>query len=134
MRSSVRDPFEGVCPFHGNCIEGLASARAIEARTGMPAQALPDGHPVWELVAQHLAELSIAILLATSPEVVVLGGGVMKREVLLPLVRQEVTARLGGYPARVGRVVQPQLEVPGLAGALLLADAVAEPFGGPQGV
>jgi len=51
----VHDPFAGGCPYHGDCLEGLASAPAIEARWGAPGEKLPAGHAAWELEAHYLA-------------------------------------------------------------------------------
>jgi len=119
-----RDPFAGNCPYHGDCLEGLAAAPAIEARWGQPAQALPDEHPAWELEAHYLA-LGIANLsLVFSPQRVILGGGIMRREQLYPAVRAKVSALLNGY------IDAPEIVPPGLGaragvlGAIALAQAM----------
>lgn len=83
-----RDPFGGVCPFHGDCWEGLASGRAIEAR---------DGQADWELEAHYLALGLVSVTLVLSPERIVIGGGVMNHPGLVELVRREIAALLNGY-------------------------------------
>ncbi|HXA67413.1 MAG TPA: ROK family protein [Bryobacteraceae bacterium] len=119
-----RDPFAGNCPYHGDCLEGLAAAPAIEARWGQPAQALPDEHPAWELEAHYLA-LGIANLsLVFSPQRVILGGGIMRHNDLYPMLRGKVSALLNGY------IDAPEIVPPGLGaragvlGAIALAQAI----------
>ena len=127
-----RDPFEGVCPYHGDCWEGLASGRAIEARWGKPAEELDDESPVWELEAHYLALGLVSVMCVLSPERIVVGGGVARRDALLPLVQREVLSLMNGYldstvvrdrisdyitpPALGGRA--------GVLGAIALAEAV----------
>ena len=91
------DPFPGVCPYHGDCLEGLASGPAIEKRWGDPGERLPDGHPAWPLEARYLGLGVAGLVCALSPELVVIGGGVMKRPPLLSMVRRAVLDSLGGY-------------------------------------
>ena len=91
------DDFDGVCPYHGDCLEGLASGPAIERRWGRRPGLLPDDHPAWELEAGYLAA-SIANLVCTlSPRLVVMGGGVMERRSLLAKIRAGVRDLLAGY-------------------------------------
>src|SRR5579862_7150476 len=75
----ARDPFTGNCPFHGDCLEGLAAGPAIAARWGQPGHLLPDGHPAWDLEAEYLALGLVNWACTLSPETIVLGGGVMQR-------------------------------------------------------
>ena len=90
------DPFEGACPYHGDCLEGLASGAAIHARAGIPAEDVTDER-TWQLVAEYLA-LGIAnVTSVLSPERVVIGGGVMGRPLLLPRIRERVKLLLAGY-------------------------------------
>lgn len=92
------DTFEGVCPFHGDCIEGLASGPAIEARAGMPASQLPPDHPAWEYVAHGLAQMLHTMVLTTAPLRILLGGGVMSAQShLFERIRRELQRSLGGY-------------------------------------
>jgi fructokinase len=115
------DPFPGSCPFHGDCLEGLASASAIEARRGRPAAELPDDDPVWALEAHYLALGMVNLICAASPQRIVLGGGVLRRTGLLERVREEVDALLAGYVA-MPELVPPALgDRAGVLGALELA-------------
>jgi fructokinase len=121
------DPFAGVCPFHGDCWEGLASGQAVQARWGRPPAELDD-EAAWELEARYLALGLVAVISVLSPERIVIGGGVMKREGLVALVRREVVALLNGYveaAARHGYITLPALgSQAGVLGAIALAEAL----------
>ncbi len=91
------DAFRGSCPYHGDCLEGLASGTAIAARFGAKASELPDEDPFWEIEALYLAQALVDYLLVLSPEIMILGGGVMKRSRLLALVRTEFARLSAGY-------------------------------------
>jgi fructokinase len=91
------DPFPGVCPYHADCLEGLASGRAIGARVGFPSENLDHGNEIWRLEANYLGAGTLNLMTVVSPQRIVLGGGVMKQPLLLDLVRREVAARMGGY-------------------------------------
>ncbi|MGD9029528.1 MAG: ROK family protein [Anaerolineae bacterium] len=92
-----RDPFDGVCPYHGDCLEGLATGPAIEARWGKRGEDLPQDHPAWPLEAHYLALGLMAIICTLSPQRVILGGGVMERLFLFPMIRSRVQDLLNGY-------------------------------------
>ena len=99
------DKFAGICPFHGDCIEGLASGPAIEARAGLPASQLSADHPAWDYVAHGLAQLLHTMVLTTAPSRIFLGGGVMAAQThLFERIRQELVRSLNGY------VEAPELE------------------------
>lgn len=99
------DPFPGACPFHGDCLEGLASGPAIEARWGSKGQDLPPDHRAWELEATYLA-LGVANLVFTmSPQRIILGGGVMHQPGLFPAIRRKVLDLLNGY-IRVDKITE----------------------------
>ena len=93
------DPFPGVCPFHGDCFEGLAGGPALARRWRKPAENLPNRHPAWDLEAQYIAYALVNVIVTLSPRRIVLGGGVMERRLLFPLIRQKVSESLNGYIA-----------------------------------
>jgi fructokinase len=130
------DPFDGVCPYHGDCWEGLASARALERRWGAPPVDLDDDPAIWELEARYLALGIVAVTCILSPERVILGGGVMMRPQLVELVRRDVRELLNDYidaPALRdgldGYVTLPALgSRAGVLGAIALAATAATPL------
>jgi fructokinase len=94
------DHWPGSCATHGDCVEGLASGTAIAARAGLPADQVPGESPVFACVAHALAQLVQAIVLATAPRRIILGGGVMQsRPDLLPRIRALLLQSLNGYLA-----------------------------------
>ncbi|NWF82573.1 MAG: ROK family protein [Bryobacteraceae bacterium] len=113
--------FMGVCPYHGNCLEGSASGPAIEARWGKPAVQLPPGHPAWMIEAGYLAQACLSISLILSPERIVLGGGVMDQPHLLGMVRARLAELNRGY-IPLPELSAPGLKYPGLTGAFVLAE------------
>jgi fructokinase len=129
----ARDPFAGGCPFHGDCLEGLASGPAIEARWGTAPRELPAEHPAWALEAEYLAAGLHNLVCTLSPRRIVIGGGVLHEPCLLPLVRAELTRLLNGYiqtaeiVEEIDRfVVLPELgDRAGVLGALVLAEEAA---------
>jgi fructokinase len=132
----AKDPFSGMCPSHGDCLEGLACGPAIERRWGVAATELPEDHHAWTLEAEYLA-LGISTWIYTlSPERVALGGGVMEQRQLFPLIRARVRSLLGGYlstPA-VGDRIDEYIVPPALGGQsgvlgaiALAADALRDP-------
>jgi fructokinase len=92
-----RDPFPGACPYHGDCLEGLASGPAIAKRWGQPAETLASDHPAWVLQAHYLALALVNLICTLSPERIIIGGGVMEQPQLFPLIRAEVQQLLNGY-------------------------------------
>jgi fructokinase len=126
--------FSGVCPFHGDCLEGLASGPAIIARAGARLEQLPADHAQWEIEADYLGQLCALLLMTLSPQRIVLGGGVMSQTQLLAPIRRRLQHWAGGYIDRtevlseIDRyVVSPALaDKAGVRGALALAmDAAA---------
>jgi len=91
------DPFPGVCPYHGDCLEGLACGPSIEQRWGKRAENLPADHPAWRLESRYLAAGLVNIVCTLSPRRIIMGGGVMEQEHLFPLIREELAALLHGY-------------------------------------
>jgi len=125
-----RDPYPGHCPFHGDCWEGLACGPAITARWQQPSDTLPAGHPAWELEAHYIALALMNIICTLSPRRIILGGGVMAHEPLLPMIRSQVQELLGGYvqsPA-ILQTIDQYIVAPGLGhrsgvlGAMVLAE------------
>jgi fructokinase len=127
-----RDPFPGACPFHGDCLEGLASGGALRQRWGAPGEELTDP-AVWELEADYLALGLANLVLTLSPQRIVVGGGVASAPGLLGLVRDRLPEVLADYvdaPALgediEGYVVPPVLGPrAGVLGAIELARAAA---------
>lgn len=124
--------FAGVCPFHGRCIEGVASAHALRVRTGKEPASLADDDPVWALEARYLAALLAGCVLSYAPRRIVLGGGVCERAGLIERVRSELVVQLAGYVPRhaltpegvVDYVRRPHHGTrAGLVGAFLLGEA-----------
>lgn len=91
------DSFEGICPFHKNCFEGLASGPSIEARWGKPAVELADKVEVWNLESYYIAQALTNIILTICPKKIILGGGVMNQEQLFPMIRSKVRTNINGY-------------------------------------
>lgn len=126
----ARDPFPGLCPFHGDCLEGLASGPAIQARWGAIATTLAPDHPAWALEAQYLAYGLNNLAVTLSPQRVLLGGGVMQQPHLFTLIRREFAQLLNGYVKHaellehLERFLQPPQLGPraGILGAIALAE------------
>ncbi|MET3545668.1 fructokinase [Paenibacillus favisporus] len=127
-RRHPEDSFPGSCPYHGDCLEGMASGPAIERRWGVQGNNLPEDHPAWEMEAYYLAQAISGVILLLSPKKVILGGGVMQQKRLIPLIRKEVAQTLNGYVASRAilngmdsYIVRPGLgDNAGLCGALAL--------------
>jgi fructokinase len=106
---------EGVCPFHGNCVEGLASGTAMGKIWQQPAETLGDDHRAWDVQAQVIASLCHNLLVSFSPEKIVLGGGVMNKPGLLDKIIAYTEASLKGYLVMPqGQSLQRILVLPGL--------------------
>jgi fructokinase len=129
------DPFPGVCPFHGDCLEGLASGLAMELRWGVKAGHLEPDHPAWRLEARYLAMGLASLVCVLSPRRIVMGGGVMHNLGLFPMIRENLRECLNGYVQAPdilesidSYLVPPLLgDDAGVLGALVLAErALAE--------
>jgi fructokinase len=126
----TRDPFPGICPYHGDCFEGLACGPALQARWGQPALTLPPEHPAWELEAHYLALALMNLTVTLSPRRIILGGGVMQQPQLFGLLRKEFARIMNGYIRReeVLHQLDSYIQPPGLGGqagvlgALVLAE------------
>ena len=127
----AQDPYKGRCPYHGDCLEGMAAGPAIGERWGQPAFELPADHPAWELEAHYLALALRSYICTLSPQRIIMGGGVMEQPQLFPLLRQKTIDYLAGYvqsPAILERIdsyiVPPGLgNQAGVLGAMALGMA-----------
>lgn len=128
----IRDPFEGHCPFHGDCFEGMASGPAMKSRWGVSADTLPVNHPAWDLEAEIIASALQNLICVLSPERIILGGGVMQQPQLFPLIQNKVKEKLNNYvqsPAILDNIasfiVPPGLGTKsGMLGAIAMAKQI----------
>jgi fructokinase len=97
LRKRQDDAYEGNCPYHKNCFEGMAAGPAMEKRWGQKPVLLQGRAEVWDLEAWYIAQALTDYILVLSPELIILGGGVMHQEQLFPLIRRYVREMLGGY-------------------------------------
>lgn len=127
VRRHPRDAFAGICPYHGDCLEGLAAGPALEARWGVKGGELPEDHPAWEIESFYLAQSIAGAVLLLSPEQIILGGGVMNRPQLFPLIREGVLRNLNGYvqSAAILDGIDRYIVPPGLGGQAGLCGALA---------
>ncbi|MCI6947717.1 MAG: ROK family protein [Oliverpabstia sp.] len=91
------DMYEGHCPYHGSCFEGMAAGPAIEERWGQKAITLKDDPKVWDIEAHYIAEACTTLIMTLSPQIIILGGGVMHQAQLFPLIREKVKSMVNGY-------------------------------------
>jgi fructokinase len=123
------DPYEGNCPFHSDCFEGLASGMAIKGRWGKPGEELGEDHPAWELEVEYISLALVNYICTLSPEKIVLGGGVMRQKHMLPKIHNRVKQLLNNYIQGLGTtvniekyIVLPELgDDAGILGAIALA-------------
>lgn len=125
VRRHAEDHYEGNCVFHKDCLEGLAAGPAIEKRYNRKAERLDTEHEVWDIQANYLAQAILAYTLVLSPEIIILGGGVMKQKQLYPLIREEFKKIHNNYlalPPMEEYIVAPELQdEQGIIGCALLA-------------
>jgi fructokinase len=127
--------FAGICPFHGDCLEGLANGPAIIARWGVPMSSLLREQTACSIIGSYLGQLAATLALLLAPERIVFGGGVMTGGALLPYIRHSAKQQLGGYlghPLLQGSldefITGPGLgDRSGITGAILLAQSGARP-------
>lgn len=122
-----KDGFKGTCSFHGNCLEGLVSGPAIEARAGKKAELIQEDDPVWDVVADTIAMGLVNYQMILSPERIILGGGVMHQCHLFPRIHRAFYRLINGYLPFTEDQVKHHIVSPGLGddtgsvGALMLA-------------
>lgn len=126
VKRNENDSYEGTCPYHKDCLEGLAAGPSLEARTGTKGQYLLEEDPIWLMEADYIAQALMTYTLTLAPEIIILGGGVMNQKHLLKKIQQAFEVEMAGY------VQTPPLNeyiVPwglpnqsGILGCLLLAE------------
>lgn len=125
IRRNPNDHFEGNCPFHDDCLEGMASGLAIEKRTGLKGQGLDEDDLFWEIESDYIAQCAYNTTLMLSPDIIIFGGGVMKQEHLLRKVREKFVKLVNHYvkiPDINEYIVTPKLgDDAGTLGCLALA-------------
>ena len=126
-RARGDDQFAGICPYHADCLEGLASGPAMKARWGVPAETLPANHQAWEFEADYLAGLCATLTYTVRPDRIIIGGGVMQPP-MFDRVRRALIDKLAGYDASMRSIdMADYIAAPtagssaGLTGALALA-------------
>jgi fructokinase len=103
------DAFAGTCPFHGDCVEGLANGPSIEARAGTAGRAIPHDHAAWGYAADALAQLCHNLVFTSLPQRILIGGGVaMGQPQMLPMIRARLLASLNGYSS--GRLIAAHMD------------------------
>ncbi|MFD1787851.1 ROK family protein [Sphingomonas floccifaciens] len=127
-RAPGDEAFPGICPYHGDCLEGLACGPAIAARWGVAGETLPPDHPGWEMEAHYIAGLCATLTYVVRPDRIILGGGVMQSPTMYERVRRSLLAKLAGYDASMRALdMDEYIAAPtagasaGLTGALALA-------------
>jgi fructokinase len=127
-RAPGDESFAGICPYHGDCLEGLASGPAMKARWGQAAETLPPDHPGWDIEADYLAGLCATLTYTVRPDRIILGGGIMQNPTMYGRVRGALLTKLAGYDASMRGIDMDEYVVApsagpsaGLTGALALA-------------
>jgi fructokinase len=125
VRRHPDDPYKGKCPYHHDCLEGLAAGPAIENRWGAKGDQLVDQVEVWELEGYYLAQALMQYILILSPKKIILGGGVMKQKQVFTFINRYLEEYINGYaalPELTDYIVSPSLgDNAGITGALMLA-------------
>ncbi len=97
IRRREGDTYPGKCPYHKTCLEGMAAGPAVEERWGKKAIELKDREEVWDLEAYYIAQALYGYILTLSPEMIILGGGIMHQQQLFPMIRSYVKEMLNDY-------------------------------------
>ncbi|CAM3181836.1 ROK family protein [Paenibacillus lupini] len=121
------DHFRGLCPYHGDCLEGMAAGPALEARWEQKGDQLPADHRAWEMEAYYIAQSITGAILMLSPQKIILGGGVMKQMQLFPHIQEAVKRNLNGYvsAAEITENIDRYIVPPGLGQQAGLCGALA---------
>ncbi|MCM2591076.1 ROK family protein [Rossellomorea marisflavi] len=130
IRRHEDDPYEGKCPYHKDCLEGLAAGPAIEARWGVKGDQLVDKGEVWEMEGYYIAQALMQYIVIISPKKIILGGGVMKQKQIFPIIYKHLEKMINGYvdlPPLEEYIVSPGLgDNAGITGSLMLAHEAYE--------
>ncbi|YCI27247.1 ROK family protein [Paenibacillus sp. Z6-24] len=133
VRRHPEDAYQGSCPYHNDCLEGLAAGPAIEARWERSGSDLPAEHPGWSMEAFYLAQALMSYILILSPQKIIMGGGVMKQKQLFAAIRSNLLHLMNDYLQHIslGEAIKDYIVPPalgdnaGLCGALALAAKAA---------
>ncbi|OMF30762.1 fructokinase [Paenibacillus sp. FSL H8-0548] len=127
IRRHPDDGFEGSCPYHGDCLEGMAAGPSIERRWGLKGSELPTDHPAWKIEAFYIGQAVTNTVLTLAPKKIILGGGVMHQEHLYPMIRAEVQHNLNRYIqlAELTAEIESYIVPPGLRDNAGLCGALA---------
>ena len=128
-RHPLDSQFAGTCPFHGDCIEGLACGPSIKARWSEEPAGMPEEHPAWEIEADYVASLCVNLTYTVRPQRIILGGGVFQNDWLYGRVRDALQQKLASYALspverKLEKYIMPpgaSEHPPGLIGAMELA-------------
>lgn len=137
VRRHPDDRYEGKCPYHRDCLEGLAAGPAIEERWGQKGIELKERQEVWELEGYYIGQALMQYILVLSPEKIILGGGVMKQKQVFHYVYKHLKTSLNDYVSfpelseRIDEyIVSPGLgDDAGITGSLLLGKQAYENTG-----
>jgi fructokinase len=124
--------FAGFCPFHGDCLEGLASGAAVVARTGRSFQEAPHTDLIWSLEADYLGQLCATLVLSHSPQRILMGGGVMQPK-LYGAVQDRMRHWLGDYIEAEELQSAQYICPPGLGAAAGIKGALSLAIAGSTG-
>jgi fructokinase len=126
-RRHPEDTYKGKCPYHGDCLEGMAAGPGIEERWGIKASELPADHQAWEFEAFYIGQALASAILLMSPQRIILGGGVMHKLHLFPLIREQVKQNLNGYvsAAEIADQIDQYIVPPGLGDNAGLSGSIA---------
>lgn len=128
VRPHDKDGYEGFCPYHGNCLEGMAAGPSINGRLGRAGKDVDVDHEVWEFMSYYIGQALVAYTVILRPERIVLGGGVMNAPGMLEKVKKQFSSLLANYvpiPELDNYLVKPGLgDNAGITGSIILANEV----------
>ena len=133
VKRFLNDDFPGVCPYHNDCLEGVASGPALAKRAQTDPQNLPENHKLWELEAYYIAQAIVTYTLVLSPAKIILGGGVMQQRHLLSMIKESFIKQMNGYVDIVSPdnyIVLPKLQNDAavIGGLIMAKEAIGREF------